>query len=231
MSSALQALRVMADVKTLSATRVLLENNSICAAAITLTIADEQVLFVILSKLEAQTATDCLSVELKNVQISLISKVLNGKGYRNRHNGSVLTIQLPLVVDDNRIDTELLTLSEVTKHSAGLRLAGSLYVSRESTIAICEANAADHELLVAIRVGLAEHCSLFSDEVLKKHGLRFAFPYQSVGFERVQRLLQMRGYTVTLYPPRLIAILCFRTMQNVSVVEYDKKVIFKIDCK
>lgn len=229
MSIALQALRVMADVKTLSATRILLENNSICAAAITLTIADEQVLFVILSKLEAQT-TDCLSVELKNAQLSLISRVLHGKGYRNTHNGSVLTIQLPLVVEDYRIDTELLTLSEVTKHSAGLRLAGSLYVSRESTIAICEANAADHELLVAIRVGLSNHCSLFSDEVLKKHGLRFAFPYQSVGFERVQRLLQMRGHTVTLYPPRLIAILCFRTMQNVSVVEYDKKVIFKIEC-
>jgi hypothetical protein len=230
----MNALRVLCDVQLQQATTLQQRFTAIRDDAIAMTIHDEQLLTLLLSELE-RTKIDIgyLSIDISGVsgQQSLVLRLLISKGYAASVKDGCFIVRLPALITDqtNGLEKDLLALSEVTRHVNGMRQARILHETRQVATLICEANAAEHELLVALRIGIAERCQLFSDELLKKkYGLRFDFCYQAVGFERVGSLLQARGYQVTLYPTRLVPIFCFRTMHSVSVVEYEKKIIYKI---
>lgn len=231
------ALRVLCDTQLQKATLTQQSLSAIRDDAIAMTIHDEQLLTLLLSELET-TKVDIgyLSINIAGVsgQQTLVLRLLISKGYEATVKDGCFIVRLPiaaLITDQtNGLEKDLLALSEVTRHVNGMRQARLLHETRQVAKEICEANAADHELLVALRIGIQERCQLFSDEILKKkYGLRFDFCYQAVGFERVRSLLQARGYQTTLYPTRLVPIFCFRTMHSVSVVEYEKKIIYKID--
>ena len=232
------ALRVVTDVKLSETTITLRCFSATRDDAIAMTITDEQLLALILQQLEAQISPDPPRYLLINIaglagQLSILLRLLNSKGYIAALKDGEFLVQLPCAArasSHHPVEKELHALSMVTRHASGLREARLLHESRQVAMSIMDANSADHELLVALRIGLKESCQLFSDAILKKkYGLRFDFCYQLVGFERVSSLLQARGYQVTLHPPRLVEILCFRNMQSLSVVEYENKIIYKID--